>query len=485
MMKEKPNDIISAWGNQDTGNPPAGSPAAWAMDVQAQTSSREKIERTEMASRGLSGSLLPVEVDDLSSDGLSSNGTLTQSMESLLLTEKDVAANAMETSEDTQEDQRNTVNPGVSTGLPSVTLQPVPINNQESAAVLTVRTINPGSQERVGKQSPVADTPGRVSQTAKRRRRRKRNKERKLEAKAESDAVPVSLSTPVAGGGKRSRSVDLSTEMESSVKVCPESVKVKERKNVTKRRKVSKTKSVSCSTSSTPLDVRSGGKVPSGVSSGDIGPSCSTKSRQTQKSAESQPPSSGLSFSEAAAQTLMVAIQADNSRGTMTEGQLDYVDSHLWKLVGESKDAPTFEGMSIQDGIFKVQCSDSRSLEWLTQKVAEIPVYEGCKFVVKNSSSQHRLVRATVCIQGKPRKPHEIVARLCAQNKELNTALWRVYSYSTIKKDPRNGDTSFLVLGIDPESVKTLRSKYGMRPHLYLGRVLFNISGAKEGKERI
>lgn len=291
---------------------------------------------------------------------------------------------------------------------------------------------------------------------SKRQKKRRQRNERIAKAKAKDDAGVRLTSTPVMATGKRDRTGDNSS-------VLPLSSEVKEGTEQSARKgPKAKKRRVAVPESETPK-----------------GPTGSTE--QEPQSADALPSTSGCSFARMAARALTVEIKTDKGNGLLSKGQLDYFDSRIWKAIGESADKPKFEGMRVEDGTVKVQCSDLKAREWLDRVVAEIPACERAKFTVVDGS-KIRLVRASAWIPGPTRKSSEVLERIHAQNDGLDTSKWRTYSYIREKSRSTKEMGTHLVVGIDPDSLKVLKSRYGCRPHLHLGRIQFRFQDKAEDK---
>lgn len=209
-----------------------------------------------------------------------------------------------------------------------------------------------------------------------------------------------------------------------------------------------------------------------------------TTSKALVPAAGVQPSSATGSYARAAASVLTVEIYVDGRQGLLSQKQIDFVDTKVWEAIGTSKEVPIFERMRKEHGTIKVQCSNSHSLEWLTRTVDKMPAFEGCKFVTRQINNNQRLSRVSMLIPGQPREPHALIARLRLQNAGLDTTDWKIYQYTKAGTDPKLGNASRLVFGVDPESLKVMRSKYGMRLYLNLGRVLVTVLDSDKGKAK-
>lgn len=194
-----------------------------------------------------------------------------------------------------------------------------------------------------------------------------------------------------------------------------------------------------------------------------------------------QPSVATGSYAQVAASLLTVEICVDGGQSLLSKKQIDFVDSQVWDAIGTSKEVPNFERMRTKQGTIQVQCSNSRSLEWLTSTVEKMPVFEGCKFVTRQIGKTQRLTRVSMMIPGQPREPRALITRLRSQNVGLDTTHWKIYQYTKAGTDPKLGNASRLVFGVDSESLKVIRSKYGMRLYLNLGRVLVTTLNSDKG----
>lgn len=592
------NHDFSARGTHTSGNPPAGSPAAWALDVQAQNSLTVK---TGVGNQGPGGSKLLVE-DTLSR--VSSSGSISQSMESLLLDDVEVrseestmVAPAAAGLEETGAAQRHH---SVPTHTPSASVMMVnPGANQESAIVTVAEDYAPGLGVRVVEAN--ADAAVAVTRTApmaaqplftgsavnsgthpegaaepmetdavppsgvslsKRQMKRVRRRLAKAAEGGETSAVSgvvgmveasvgtifgphdaaevattsaaaaraLASSTPVAEAVKRNRSDNNSSDMalltadapvgaptkkrrtkkrkanqpDTGVVIPGQAVKAATGRGETRGRPIGHSGSMPASVSSVVAAVApkiivavapgeaTGGR-PAGTKDGQptVCRSGGMSAGNARNGAASNPPntasgnqsaSASGDYAQVAASAMTIEICGDGGQCQLTQREIDFVDSRVWEAIGISKEIPRFECMRTEHGIIQVQCSNSYSLEWLTKIVAEIPVFEGRKFVTRRVDRLQRLVRASMLIPGPPREPHAIIARLRAQNEGLDTTHWRTYQYARSGTDPRFGNASHLVIGIDPEALKVIRTRYGMRLYFNLGRVLVTILGSDTGK---
>lgn len=416
-MGGKPKDL-SARGNQPTaGNPPAEE-AAGTRNVQVPLPCT-----AEVVSPGQGGSSLLDSDDGMSQDRPSSIGTLTQSMESLLLERERTGKQHAAT-----------------------TVNPVPTTDKNT----------PPPKEGLSKR-----------QLRRLRRKDSRAKAEKAKADFVQGSVPSS-STPVTAAAKRGRSdVDSSTPGASTGASCAgvanSRAATQQPMSKSKRRKVAKT---GLPEQSSTDEVKGEPDPRSGLSEG-AAPSGSGTATGV----------GGKSFAEAASQALVVVIEADNPQREMSQRHVTFVEDHIWKLLGETKESPRFEGMVFRDGTLKVQCTNEHSLKWLLTNVAKFPAFDGIKFSATKGSDMPKLVRAVVWIPGPRKAPGEILARLRNQNPGLDTKYWRIRAFSSRRKNPGDPEGSTLALGIDTESLKVLESVYGLRPHLGFGRVKFHVSG--------
>ncbi|XP_053969922.1 uncharacterized protein LOC128871822 [Anastrepha ludens] len=277
----------------------------------------------------------------------------------------------------------------------------------------SLTTVKPGvNQVSTGKKTEViGESNAGVGLTARQIKRR-RQKARQAEALAKARTQAPSTSTPVTETGKRGRTEDSSVALRSSGNETG-SVPTTGKRRKAKKRKVEKRNS-EMPASSTP-------------SKADKPLPDKAEAKGPQMSNDTLPSTSGESFARMAAKAMTVEIHTDKQDGLLSKGQQDYLDSYLWKAIGESKDAPTFEGKSVVDGIVKVHCSNAFSREWLEKAIAKIPACENSKFILVESSKE-RLVRASVWIPGPSCNSAELLKRIRVQNKDLDTTLWRVYS---------------------------------------------------------
>lgn len=458
---------------------------------------------TEMAHSGLSGSTLQGFDENQSFDNFSSQGTLTKSMESLLLCESDMAGlhGAMPGKPDAQAIPVSLVCHGTNPGTSLSAQKEKPVDSIAS-------TVDPGlNQEKVEKQiDDINSVDGQLTKRQRKRRNMREKKRAKMQILGVSN--PSSSSSPLTkkdifpksldpssrmecltdaiqgnntlnAAEKRTRTDDSSLLMEnlSGVSQSAESASKKRKK----KRKVQKLDSKSLSSSARENPAKRGDAISQLESTPVKGAQTSSEITptpmagvslvgQNPKSTQPLVPSGPQSYSDVASREMKVAIVALNGSGPLSKSQTDHISSHIWNAMGTLTCRPNFEGMRVEEGMIKIHCSNQLSLDWLTSTVSAIPTCEDCTFTIVSCSSLRRLVRITSWIPGNPRVK-EVIARLRMQNEGLETRNWRVWSY---KREGGQLD-SLLVVGVDLQSLEVLRSKYGMRPYLNLGRISFRI----------
>ena len=135
-----------------------------------------------------------------------------------------------------------------------------------------------------------------------------------------------------------------------------------------------------------------------------------------------------------------------------------------------------FDRSGLDQGVFKINCSDQRSLNWLKKSAQRIELIEGSGFTVVELVELNSLNKVRVWIAGIPEEPRLIFSRLAKQNRGLNTSEWSVL----YRKEQRRTEGEpqgqpggqLLVLGVDDESLKVLR-ELGGKVHLELSKVTF------------
>lgn len=489
LMSE--NQEFSARGTHTCGNPPtdlpSGKAVARASDVQARNSSMTGVSNwgsggstlpamAETGNLGLGGSTLQAtEAMDTSNllleESMDSIGTLTQSVESLLLLDepvkgkpggsKEPLAPQMSGTPSGRKGGSSAVSSASSSIKPTTkTVKPELVQESAGKSVPVVTTVQPGlDRERIGKPTGVCETDGESGLSArqiKRRRKKKAATEGKVLAGPSVVAsTPMNASTPLSTTGKRNRSDEKSSEMDTLPELGTGATEPLKKRRVKKRKTLGSSSEAAgpSSTAATTQPVASGSRT----------------------SAEARGTDPVRNFSEVAAGVLSIAIQTDSEHGALSKQQADHVEGLVWKAIADSKESPQFEGWRVENGNIIVRCSDLKSREWLIQTVAKMPAFQGARFVSREGHLA-KLVRATVLVPGKPREPHELLSMIRKQNPGLETDHWRTYSFTRAGVDPRNGANSLWVLGIDADSLKVLNSKFGLRPHLFLGRVSFNVS---------
>jgi len=143
---------------------------------------------------------------------------------------------------------------------------------------------------------------------------------------------------------------------------------------------------------------------------------------------------------------------------------------------GSETRGPQFDRSGPDQGVFKITCSDQRSLNWLKESAQRIEPIEGSGFAVVELAELNSLNKVRVWIPGIPEEPRLIFSRLVKQNRGLNTSGLRVLHRKEQRRtegEPQGQpDGQLLVLGVDDESLKVLR-ELGGKVHLELSKVTF------------
>jgi len=179
-----------------------------------------------------------------------------------------------------------------------------------------------------------------------------------------------------------------------------------------------------------------------------------------------------LDFSHMVKKSLQVAVvYKDDPKSEMKEEG----KAHIWRQLTQLIDAmpqssestgPQFERSGLVQGVFKITCTDQRSLTWLKEAVQRIQPHEGHSFQVMELSQLNRLKSVRVFVPGEISDPKVVLARLAKQNRGLDTSGWRLLN----RQEKEHGQ--LLILGMEDASLEVLRSMGG-RAHLELSRVNF------------
>jgi len=120
---------------------------------------------------------------------------------------------------------------------------------------------------------------------------------------------------------------------------------------------------------------------------------------------------------------------------------------------GSETQGPQFDRSGLDQGVFKITCSDQRSLNWLKESAQRIEPIEGTGFTVVELAELNSLNKVRVWIPGIPEEPRLIFSRLDKQNRGLNTSRWRVLYRKEQRRtegEPQGQpDGQLLVLGVD------------------------------------
>jgi len=94
-------------------------------------------------------------------------------------------------------------------------------------------------------------------------------------------------------------------------------------------------------------------------------------------------------------------------------------------LSGLETQGPQFDRSGLDQGVFKITCSDQRSLNWLKESALRIEPIEGSGFTVIELAELNSLNKVRVWIPGIPEEPRLIFSRLAKQNRGQLVACWK------------------------------------------------------------
>jgi len=208
------------------------------------------------------------------------------------------------------------------------------------------------------------------------------------------------------------------------------------------------------------------------------------KRAHTSDEVVSKPPTkrNKMDYRQAVEEALQVAIVfRDNYTRKMNENEGNHIRRNIISLIdmmpsGSETQGPQFDRSGLDQGVFRITCSDQRSLNWLKEAVQGIEPIEGSGFTVVELAELNSLNKVRVWIPGIPDEPRLIFSRLAKQNRGLNTSGWRVLHRKEQRrpegKPQGQPDGQLLVLGVDDESLKVLR-ELGGKVYLELSKVTF------------
>ena len=130
-----------------------------------------------------------------------------------------------------------------------------------------------------------------------------------------------------------------------------------------------------------------------------------------------------MGYRQAVEKTLQVAVVfRDNYARKINENESNHIRRNIINLIdmmlsGLETQGPQFDRSGLDQGVFKITCSDQRSLNWLKESALRIEPIEGSGFTVIELAELNSLNKVRVWIPGIPEEPRLIFSRLAKQNR--------------------------------------------------------------------
>lgn len=174
-----------------------------------------------------------------------------------------------------------------------------------------------------------------------------------------------------------------------------------------------------------------------------------------------------ISYREAATSNLRVAIiNRSVPMGKVTPEQTELIkgmlhrrlDETLFTPGGSDKQIPTFGGLRVAGEILRITCDNEHTLNWLSQTVHTAqPLWDGAQLKVIQEDQIPKMWKVSIWIPGESEEPELVLARLGAQNPNLEVGTWCTFHTAATGVPPGR----LLVMGVGEKAARVLNQSDG------------------------